>query len=182
MTDVKLDPASTDAGAMERLFLVETRDPTRPDYDREQSLKAMRWMKQVVDNRLAAPRKSRFGEPSDATSETDIISVGRQFQDFGNYPTLPTRLASKLDLILNIAASAKDPRGAKYLGFVQDSITAATEKAQPTQARVANLAAWVTQASAPPQGDFKFYSSLQGNDFYTADPVPPRRERRPRHK
>ena len=88
MPDVQLSPESTDAGAMERMFLIETRDPSRPDYTRADSIKAMRWMKQVVDNRLAAPRKSRFGEPNDATTETDIISVGNQFYGFGAYPRL----------------------------------------------------------------------------------------------
>ena len=143
----------------------------------------MRWMKEVVDNRLAAPRKSRFGEPSDASTEIEIISVGAQFQDFGNYPALPPKLVSKLNLILNIANSAKDPRSGRYQAFVQNAITAATEDVPPAEARVSNLSVWVTEGSRAPQGDLRFYSSLQGNDFYTAAPVPPLRTRTAhRHK
>ena len=73
---------------MERVFLLETADPTQNIYNRADSMKAMRWMKQVVDSRLAAPRKSRFGEPADAATETDIIAVGKQFAGFGDYPEL----------------------------------------------------------------------------------------------
>lgn len=88
MTALVLASEDTDAGAMERVFLLETADPAQAIYDRTASLKAMRWMKQVVDNRLAAPRKSRFGEPDNASTETAIIAVGNQFAGFGEYPQL----------------------------------------------------------------------------------------------
>ncbi len=172
MADLKLDPASTDAGAMERMFLLETNDPDQHSYNRAESLKAMRWMKQVVDNRLAAPKKSRFGEPSDAATETDIISVGNQFAGFGDYPTLSGVDNAKLYKFLHIGGVTGDPRSAKYAGFVADAITAATELQPPTEARIVNLAAWRTQNSRPPGGDFKLYLTLQGNTFYTASPVP----------
>ena len=178
MPDLQLDPASTDAGAMERMMLLETDDPNHHTYNRAESLKAMRWMKQVVDNRLAAPRKSRFGEPNDATTETDIISVGNQFEGFGDYPTLSADKNAKIYRLLSIGGATGDPRSAKYAGFVADAITAATELQPPTEARILNLAAWRTQGSKTPGGDFKFYMNLQGNTFYTASPVPPM----PRHK
>ena len=178
MADLQLAPEATDAGAMERMMLLETRDPSRPDYNRADSLKAMRWMRQVVDNRLAAPRKSRFGEPADATTETDIISVGNQFYGFGDYPTLNSAFQHKLALFLHLGGAIKDPRSSMYAGFVADAITAATEVASPTEARVPNLAAWRTENTKGPGGDFRFYMTLQGNTFYTASPIPPM----PRHK
>ena len=178
MADLLLDPASTDAGALERMFLLETDDPDQHSYDRAESLKAMRWMKQVVDNRLSAPHKSRFGEPSDAQSETDIISVGNQFAGFGDYPTLSAADNAKIYKFLHVGGVGSDPRNAKYAGFVADAITAATEIQPPTGEKVLNLAAWRTQNARPPGGDFKLYMTLQGNTFYTASPVPPM----PRHK
>ena len=116
---LQLAPDSTDAGAMERVMLLETRDPSRPDYDRADSLKAMRWMKQVVDNRLAAPKKSRFGEPEDATTETDIISVGNQFAGFGDYPAPPAE-ARVTNLAAWRTAAATGPGGAfRFVGTLQ---------------------------------------------------------------
>ena len=175
---LQLAPESTDAGAIERMFLLETADPTRPDYNADDSLKAMRWMKQVVDNRLAAPRKSRFGEPADANTETDIISVGNQFAGFGDYPTLSAALKGKLTLILHLATANKDPRSEVCATFVSNAILAATETRPPVEARVPNLAAWRTKTTCPPGGDFKLYQSLQGNTFFTASPIPSM----PRHK
>ena len=170
---IQLAPESTDAGAMERMFLLETADPTRPEYNQPDSLRAMRWMKQVVDNRLAAPRKSRFGEPNDATTETDIISVGNQFAGFGDYPQLSGAFKGKLASILHLAAATGDPRNSDYAGFIANAIQAATEVQPPTEARVPNLAAWRTKSTHAPGGDFRLYQSLQGNTFYTASPVPP---------
>ena len=39
MSAPQLDPSSTDAGAMERLFLLETADPSKSYYNRADSLK-----------------------------------------------------------------------------------------------------------------------------------------------
>jgi hypothetical protein len=183
MSDTQLAPELTDAGAMERMFLLETRDPSSPSYDRAASIKAMRWMKQVVDNRLAAPRRSRFGEPANAQTETDIISVGNQFYGFGEYPKLSPAFQHKLALILRVAGSKSDARSEAFAGFVSDAITAATEISAPTEARVLNLAAWRTENTKSPGGDFRFYMTLQGNTFYTAAPIPPmpRRSRKRNH-
>ena len=181
MADLQLAPESTDAGAMERMLLLETADPSRPDYNQADSLKAMRWMKQVVDNRLAAPYKSRFGEPADAKTETDIIAVGNQFAGFGDYPTLDASLKGKLAVVLHLANTPSDKRSGDYAAFVNNAILVATEAQPSTEARVLNLAAWRTKSSHPPGGDFRLYMTLQGNTFYTASPVPPMPPRRAKH-
>lgn len=173
MSGLQLDPASTDAGAMERLFLLETADPSQSFYNRTDSLKAMRWMKQVIDNRLAAPRKSRFGEPADAKTETAIIAVGSQFAGFGDYPRLNADFEAKLGTLARLASAPNDARGARYAGFMADAITAATEASPPAEARIANLAAWRTAGRGSPGGDFKLVGILQGNSFYSSSPVPP---------
>lgn len=172
MSDLRLDRESTDAGALERLFLLETADPDQGIYDRAQSLKAMRWMKQVIDNRLASPVKSRFGEPANATSETDIIAVGNQFAGFGDYPSLSASFKAKLYRLVYLGAYP-DPRGSRYAAFVADAITAATEPAPPPADRVPDLAAWRTSGRGTPGGAFRFVAGLQGNDFFSATPVPP---------
>ncbi len=56
MDVVELDPLTTTAGLMERLFLHETRSPAYgKSYSQPDSLKAMRLMRQVLRNRLKHP-------------------------------------------------------------------------------------------------------------------------------
>ena len=56
--DVELPPKTTDAGTLARLLL-ETSAPNDSGYDRVESLRAMRLMRRVVENRLAAPGRYR---------------------------------------------------------------------------------------------------------------------------
>jgi len=168
---------NTDAGAMERLMLLETMTPARRDYNREDSIQAMRIMRQTIENRLRTP--SQYGAP-DAKTETDVIAVGNQFAGFGSYPTLDADLSGLLQEILDIAQSSKDPRHLKFAQFVSDAITAATEAISPG-ARYADATAWRTHNRGSPGGRFRLIASLQGNDFYATNPVPPL-PRHHRHK
>lgn len=184
MTDIALAAEDTDVGCMERMLLLETTSPAYEGrYDRDDSLKAMRLMRQVVENRLRAPVKSRFGEPSDADSWTDIIAVGSQFAGMGDYPELPAALKNNLAEFLRLANAARDPRQPVYAQFVQDAITASTEAAPPQEARFPNVVAWRTHGASSPGAGFRLLVTVQGNDFYSADlvpPMPPRRRRRGR--
>ena len=174
MTDtLHLDDAATNAGAMERLFLLETRTPAYGDYDEAESLRAMRIMRQVIENRLKAPRL--WGAPG-ATTETEVIAVSSQFAGFGGYPELSADMSSLLATILKLANSAADPRRAKYARFVQDAIIAATE-ASPALPAYAEAAGWRTSRHSPPGANFRLIISLQGNDFYAVSPVPPMPQR-----
>lgn len=109
MTSGLLDPANTNAGAMERLFLLETATPAYTHiYKRDDSLLAMRLMRQVIENRLRAP--GRWGAPG-AADETGVIAVGNQFAGFGGYPQLTAVLSANLTAILTAAANSHSGRG-----------------------------------------------------------------------
>ncbi len=77
---MRLDAPGTDAGAMERLFLLKVATPGRRSYVVGENLKAMRLMRQVIENRLKSP--AEYGA-RDARTETDIIEMGNQFAGFG---------------------------------------------------------------------------------------------------
>ena len=162
---------------MERLFLLETMTPVRSGYNRVDSLQAMRIMRQTIENRLRAP--AQYGAAG-ATTETEIIAVGNQFAGFGAYPTLDADLASLLQTILEIAANKADPRQARFAQFVADAVTAATETTAPG-ALYADATAWRTQGRGSPGGRFRLLVTLQGNEFYATNPVPPL-PRHQRHK
>jgi hypothetical protein len=176
----QLDPENTDAGAMERLMLLETYSPARLGlYDRQQSLRAMRLMRQVIENRLKAP--SRYSAPG-ARDPTDIVRLGNQFAGFRDYPTLPSSLRVNLINIVRIANDDGDQRAAAYSNFVQDAITAATEKLPALGAIDVTATGWRTAAHASPGMNFRVITTLQGNTFFATSPVPPmpHHKRRPR--
>lgn len=165
-SDPLLDPNS-DAGALTRLLLVETYAPSNPHYDREDSLKAMRLMRRVIENRLLSP--ARYGAPG-ATTDRDIVKLGNQFAGFRDYPILSAGLSAKLHSLLTLRAHGDE----RVTQFIDDAVTVATEVGViPAYLQVT---AWRTQNSSSPGSNFHFVASLQGNDFYETSPVPPVRQ------
>ena len=161
--DLQLPPEATDAGALARLLLLETRAPHEPDYDRAESVSAMRLMRRVIENRLATPNRYLA---RGAQSERDILRLGNQFAGFRDYPSLPAGLKQKLDDILHAAT-----RDAEVAAFVSDAMEVATDASSiPAYLHVT---AWRSTGHAGPGAGFRFAISLQGNDFYETDPVPP---------
>ena len=174
---LKLDALNSPAGAMERLFMLETKSPAYVTvYDEAESLRAMRYMRQVIENRLRA--SAQWGARN-AKDEVDIIAIGNQFEGFGDYPVLPAPKEAILSDILRIANSASDGRSGRYSQFVQDAITAARE-VTPASALIPNLVAWRSGPHSPGQR-FRVATTVQGNIFYTVDPVPPMPKRRTHH-
>lgn len=161
---IALPPEATDSGALARLLLIETRAPSAPGYNRDDSVKAMRLMRRVVENRLAAP--ARYAARG-ATTEQDIVRMGNQFAGFRDYPTLPGLLALKLGRLLDSARAGHSDTQA----FVSDAVMVATDAtSNPTYSQVT---AWRTTGRGSPGPGFQFLVSLQGNDFYATIPAPP---------
>ena len=168
----KLDPEMTPSGALERVLLAETAAPSAPDYDADEGLKAMRYMRQVIENRLKLGH--RYGAPVGARTEIDVISVGSQFEGFGRCPKLRAGIAQNISESLHIANSAKHRRLADYQTFVQNAVLAATEAAPPAAANIpANVVAWKTRDAASPGPNFVLAGAAQGYDFYAVLKIPP---------
>ena len=70
-----LDAPTTNAGAMERLFLLEATTPGMAGYLAAENLRAMRLMRQTIENRLTSP--AEYGAKG-ANNETDIAELGGQ--------------------------------------------------------------------------------------------------------
>jgi hypothetical protein len=161
---IALADPGTDAGAMERLFLLEAYTPAYVGiYDATQNLTAMRLMRQTIENRLKSPRQYMAGG---ATTETDIIELGNQFAGFGTYPTLDPGMTLRLQDILAITNNPKHPLQSAFAQFVNDAITAATESTTPSVAKYPNVTAWRTKNSGSPGPRFHLLETLSGNSFY----------------
>jgi hypothetical protein len=164
---IALDPETTDAGAMERLFLLEATTPGMPGYIAAENLRAMRLMRQTIGNRLKSP--AEYGARG-ATSETDIVDLGGQFAGFGGYPALDADMTYNLKLFLRIANDPRDRRRPAHVQYVQDAITAAKEAIVPPVADFADATAWRTSGASSPGPRFRLLTTLSGNDFYATNP------------
>ena len=176
---IALDVEATDTGAMERLFLLEATTPGMPGYVAVENLRAMRLMRQTIENRLRSP--AEYGARG-ATNETDIVDLGGQFAGFGGYPQLDADMAYNLTLFLRIANDTRDRRRLAYAQYVQDAVKAATEPTVPPVADYADVTAWRTSGSASPGPRFRLLATISGNDFYATNPVQPMRPRHARHR
>ncbi len=148
---------------MERLFLHETRSPSYgASYDPDDSLKAMRLMRQAVENRLSEP--NLWGARG-ATDEIGVITVRSQFGQFASYPNLPISFMAQVDLIVSLANSPGDSRAAANARHVGDAITAATEITPPVGIAGLGVVAWRTAGHGSPGTRFRAVMTLQGNTF-----------------
>ena len=164
---IKPDPEQTAVGAMERVFLAETTSPGLPSYNADESLRAMRFMRQVIENRLNS-HNPIYGAPVWAKTEIDVIRVGTQFRGFGRYPTITRPIGGLIADCLKIANAEHDPRSPSYAKFINNAILAATEAKPPPEASIPiNLVGWKTGKSGSPGPNYIFAGTVQGNDFYT---------------
>lgn len=164
---IALADANTVPGAVARLLMAEARGPSHVGYVATDSLRSMRWMRRVLENRLANnPRQ--FLAPG-ATSLIDIIRAPNQFAGFSNYPNYDTVIRARLQAMLNIANNDSDPRQQRFREFVQNAMSVA-QAAAIADPCPTGLYGWRTQGSAGPGGRFVVYQTVAGNTFYTLQP------------
>jgi hypothetical protein len=130
---IVLPPLTTEAGVMARLLVNESMVPGlphNPHYSEEQSLRGMRLMKVVIDNRLnhrppasAGYLANLFNAPQ-ASNYIDIIVSG-QFAGFsrsGGTVQTSAGVTANIDAIVQEANQGKP---GFYFRFVQNAITVA---------------------------------------------------------
>lgn len=144
---ISLDPENTPLGAMERVFLAETFEPSNTKYDRSTDLEHMRDMRQAIENRLKDPAEY---DACGAKNEIDIVKMGHQIQGFSNYPKLDEKIEKDIETALEAA----------------DAKTAASESIAHPVAGYPNATAWVTQDYPCPGAEFYVLGSLGHNIFY----------------
>ena len=161
---VQLDPLTTPAGLMERLFLHETRSPAYGRaYDQADSLKAMRLMRQVLRNRLKHPEQ--WGARG-ATDEIPLITIRSQFGQFGLYPRLPVTFMAHVEEMIASANTPGSYLHAANLAHVRDAITAATEENPPADIAALGVVSWRTAGHGSPGPRFRAVVTVQGNTFF----------------
>ena len=166
MTAPALAPLSTPAGLLERMFLHETLTPEYADrYNRDQSLRAMRFMRQVLENRLKDA--AHWGAPG-ARDIIPIVKAKGQFGQFALYPNLPAKFMSGVTGIVDNANSITYPKRVLFAEHIADAITAATEVVFKADIVAMRPLAWMKAGNSPGRR-FRLLEVLQGNAFFAVD-------------
>jgi hypothetical protein len=164
---IELPDRNTVPGAVARLLMAEARGPSHDSYVAADSLRSMRWMRRVLENRLANnPRQ--FGAQG-AQSLIDIIKAPNQFAGFSNYPNYDAGTRARLQEMLNIANNDSDQRQQGFREFVHNALSVA-QGAAIADPCLTGLYGWRTQGAGGPGGRFVVYQSVAGNTFYTLQP------------
>src|ERR1700727_1555012 len=160
---ISLDPENTPLGAMERVFLAETYGPGDPRYVAGTDLEQMRDMRQVIETRLKNPAEY---DACGAKDETDVVKMGNQFQGFGDYPKLDTKIEQNIEVNIIVANDPHEHQQATYSQHVQDAITAASESIAHPVAGYPNATAWIIKGHHSPGPGFYVLGSEGNNTFY----------------
>jgi hypothetical protein len=159
MLSISLPDEKTNAGVEMRVFFCETSSPHTGDYDLAE---AMQCMDVVLYNRLANP--GGFNAKG-ALNLAGIVRGTGQFTGFGSYPSLPGKLSKEIQLIMTQVNNG-DP---DYVTFYQNALKIANRTTKLHAPSRGTLCGWVSNGSKIKGGKYKFYKSLQGNDFYYVD-------------
>ncbi|WP_087018449.1 hypothetical protein [Thaumasiovibrio subtropicus] len=167
---IQLPQSSTDEGLLARLFLAESINPSSPRYKEDEAITSMLWMRQVVENRKADSKPSRFAIT--ATSNVtykDVVIARNQFHGFESYPSLIDSIKNNLLTLVNTANNYNHPEREKYATFVNAALAAAKSNALDsfTDPSQKGLYGWRTKDSSAPGGDFVKHADLAGQTFYT---------------
>ncbi len=159
-----LPTADADQLALIKLLLAEAPSPFSANYDASTSKTGLQWMRLVVQNRL--DMKSGLVGSKGATSMIDVIKSPGQFKGFEQYPVIGSKQKGNIEDILTIANDGTHAKQQLFYNHVSAAIAAATEPAivDPCPTK---LLSWRTAGSDSPGGNFKFYKSFSGQDFYT---------------
>jgi hypothetical protein len=163
---IALPAANTPAGLYARVFLAETKSPGVPAnraYSDESALESMVLMRVVIDNRLRNP--SSDWASNGARTLADVIRRPGQFEGFGSYPDLSSRIQDNIDKAIAIANDGAHPRSAAYRSFVSIALTVAQRSAIPDPSGT-GLYFWRTAESGSPSPRVELYRSVLGNSFY----------------
>ncbi|MDO6541256.1 hypothetical protein [Photobacterium sanguinicancri] len=167
---IQLPEKNTEQGLLARLFIAESVNPSSPRYKEVDASTSMLWMRQVIENRKADNKPSRFAISTNTNvTYKDVITARNQFHGFEGYPSLIESISNNLSLIMTIANNYNHPERETYSNFVTAALNAAKANALAkfTDPTSNGLYGWRTKGSSEPGGDFVKHGNLAGQTFYT---------------
>ena len=177
-----LPPFTIIEGFLEHVMIHETRSPLLRGWNGDESLRAMRMMRMVIENRSHAPRWfGASGHKPGVETEFAVLRAPGQYGPFANAPNFPHGFIQPVHDILSAANDPKAFHHDQCRTQVLNAITAATEAAPPADLINPRLYYWRTAGSAGPAGKHNpaaakhlaLVVSIQNADFYTQDNINP---------
>ena len=167
MPYIELSMNNTEEDAIAHMLLAESIGPGRKNFKEEESLKAMQWMRIVLENRLAFSHPQLLQVPPGATSLLQLIKGRRVIEGFENYPNIGKTQKTTIDGVVKEANNGGHPLFLQFRSHVQNAIDVAQGKKAGTDPCPTKLYAWVTAGTSSPSSNFVKYVTLAGQDFYT---------------
>jgi len=174
---IVLPDETTDAGALARLLLAETPNPSHPDYtNSDDAARAMQYMRIVIENRLTAaqtnPTLRRYVASGPSTLDfRGIITAkqhGIQFDGFSSYPNIGADQTSTIEACIKVANTGSDLRFETFRRHVEDALAIATgSDLRDKVSTPATLYYWRTAGRSSPTPHAKLQITLGGQDFYS---------------
>ncbi len=172
-----LPDLNSDEGALVRLLLAETPNPSHPLYvNSDEAMRTMQYMRIVIENRLAAAKSSptlrRYVASGPATLDFRGIITARQhgvqFEGFASYPTIGAKQTSTINECVNTANDGTNRLFENFRRYVEDAITVA--KGPDLGGTITTpdiLYFWRTVGSGSPSRYAVKQITLGGQDFYS---------------
>ena len=163
---IALPDETTTQGMFVRLFLAECWTPSMKGYAAADAETAMKWMKLVVQNRLA--RKSAAVGSAGAKTLLDVVRAAHQFDGFEQYPVLSPGIGEHLRRYVEIANDDSHRERDGYREFIETAVRVAN--ADVADPALTDLLFWRTTGTGKPAPAAVQYKELMGNTYYTLAP------------
>ena len=166
---IELPNKNTEAGAVTRMLLAENYTPESAHYNEKDSLIAMQWMRNVLENRLAFSHPHLLQVPHGSKSFIATIKGG-SVEGFRSYPTIQKGKEKNITDAVKFANHARHPHFLQFRKHVENAIAVANGEKRGDDPCPTKLYAWKSEGSPAPSSNFVKFRTLVGQDFYTLTP------------
>lgn len=169
---ITLPDPYTDRGLLCRLLLVNSIPPSNIRYNEQNSIKAMRWIKYILQKRINSPDFRRLGAKKKIDDKPqslfDVVNTGGEFKGFENYPKLEAHIKLTISNCLSIANNHAHPAYESYVVFVENVLNTASEINESADADpvAREIIAWGGVEEPLRMDEVVPYQELEGKVFY----------------
>ena len=158
---IELPNRMDDHGIEARVLLAECRVPSEPGYKLGDATLCMQLMDVVLWKRVNDPKPFL----AKAGTLLAVVKARGQFAGFEDYPHYGHAIIHRIQMMLDLANNAKDPRNESYVKHVNAAIQVAQSDSFTDPCPT--LAGWRTSGRGTPGGEFTLYKTVLGIDFYS---------------
>lgn len=164
---------SADELALLRMLLSESISPEKVDFNMDDAVKAMQYMRQVIYNRMAFSHLHYFNIARGNLTLFGVIGVigaKGQIDGFDGYPNIDVKSAGRINkFILACNSTGLGEKIRLYRQLYQGALDVATGK-NPGVQHTPLLYSWRTKGKGSPGSNFQTELSIQNQTFFSLTP------------